>query len=617
MLKAMLSLKQLPDDIQGLYAFFLHQIENGPGRKDVPVRDPLTGKIGLVEAWTHLYYPILALLTVAQESLTVDQVHAMANTLAERPQVVQAIDWLEQFLDRVGGTIRLFHATLAEFLTAASTKEDARTASLYVDQDQEHLRIARHFLEVWGGWDAGLPGLLDPANRDRDGRYGLIHVVDHLAFGGDWSEIERLVASFIAATGGSSRQPWADAWFAAPGHYGSYLKDLERFWERAEKAGDVGTAVSAALIASTIRTQGARFSPRLLVGLVTVGTTAGRWSQSAALEYAHLYVDPTAKAEVVSRLLGSGIHPDWELVIPFGSSVGDPSACRQLFAAVGEAVPASHVPAVLRAIRESLSEGDRDGPLETLIDRTSELGHEVWSSIRDEVRRLPVARRGPLLARLAHQSTWPDRSVTFEEALRAIGELHEADRIAAIARVTAILPEELLEEAETLARTAGGIEMTARTRLALCQRRPEGCRDAVARRILEEVTGAPPFDVKCRLLLEVREFLPVHLQEEADRALTTALAESPEEEGQLVFVCLAIRQVDARFIPSLLAAGMGQQSRLIYIPMLLGNSFPDWAIIRSWPMWPLGMYSMFLIRVMTVRRRGASSSWLPTSRTNY
>ena len=159
LLHELLSLEQLPADIQNLFAFFLHQIENGPGKDPVKVRDPQTRKMQSMNTWTELHYPILALLAVALAPLTVDQVHALTETFAERQQVVQAIGWLEQFLDRVDvldrvdGAVRLYHSTLVEFLTAEKTRDVTETTDLYVDAGKEHLRLA-DLLEGEGWPDA-------------------------------------------------------------------------------------------------------------------------------------------------------------------------------------------------------------------------------------------------------------------------------------------------------------------------------------------------------------------------------------------------------------------------------------------------------------------------------
>jgi hypothetical protein len=192
LLQQLLSLQQLPPDIQGLFAFFLQQIANGPGQGAVKVRDPQTGRIGLVDAWTELYHPIMAILAVALEPLTVDQVHALINTLAERPQVVQAMDWLEQFFDRHSGTIRLYHATLVEFLTATGTRNDPATTGLYVDAVSEHLRLAD--LLEGQGWPEAIWQDCPEEPREQGRRdYARMHYIAHLSLGKDWARLYRVI----------------------------------------------------------------------------------------------------------------------------------------------------------------------------------------------------------------------------------------------------------------------------------------------------------------------------------------------------------------------------------------------------------------------------------------
>jgi len=102
LLDELVSLKQLPSDLDGLYGFFLGQIMSRQTKLDIAVTDPFTRRRGLINAWTDLYHPLLAVLTVALQPLSVDQLQALSGTLAERAQVSHAVEWLSQFLDQVG-----------------------------------------------------------------------------------------------------------------------------------------------------------------------------------------------------------------------------------------------------------------------------------------------------------------------------------------------------------------------------------------------------------------------------------------------------------------------------------------------------------------------------------
>ena len=180
LLVELLSLKRLPDDIQGLYGFFLHLIQHGPGRKDIRVADTVSGKVSVMDAWSAVYQPILALLVVTFEPLTIDQVHALADTSAGRPQVAQALDWLDQFLDHVGNARRLYHQTLVEFLTAESTQRDDSLSDLYVEADAEHARLV-HLVDASTIWAAS-EDAKESCRRD----YFTRHYIEHLFAARAW-----------------------------------------------------------------------------------------------------------------------------------------------------------------------------------------------------------------------------------------------------------------------------------------------------------------------------------------------------------------------------------------------------------------------------------------------
>ena len=152
-LKELLSLKQLPENIQGLYAFFLHQIKSTVAEHSVKVKDPETGKMHLLEIWPEVYRPFLSVLAIAFEPLTLDQIKALSGSLADQDYIVQAKDRLLQFLDTVGNRYRLYHATLPEFLTATATKAHAETEDLYVDPYEWNRTIVAHYREAAPSWN--------------------------------------------------------------------------------------------------------------------------------------------------------------------------------------------------------------------------------------------------------------------------------------------------------------------------------------------------------------------------------------------------------------------------------------------------------------------------------
>ncbi|MFN2136238.1 MAG: hypothetical protein ACK2UK_09805, partial [Candidatus Promineifilaceae bacterium] len=159
-LLALLTLDHLPDDMQGLYAFFLHQIKNEKvGDTKVLVTIPDTGAQDFVSMWSAVYFRMLAVLTVAFEPITLEQIKNLGNILVEWSDLNIAKDNLLQFLDIVDNRYRLYHATLPEFLTGSQTKYDHDTQDLYIDAAQWHKHIIASFrdgAETWQevAWDA-------------------------------------------------------------------------------------------------------------------------------------------------------------------------------------------------------------------------------------------------------------------------------------------------------------------------------------------------------------------------------------------------------------------------------------------------------------------------------
>ena len=187
LLDEVLSLSSLPDTIQGIYAFFLRLIRNGPGKRDVKVTDPNTRQTGLVNAWEELYHPILRLLAVCLSPLTLDQILALIGTFAGRTQLANAMEWLDQFLERAGNTYRLYHSTLADFLVATSTRTGAGTSGFFVDAMAEDRRLA-DVLEGEGWPEATWQDTPDPLEQGRRD-YARRHYIAHLYLAEDWDRL--------------------------------------------------------------------------------------------------------------------------------------------------------------------------------------------------------------------------------------------------------------------------------------------------------------------------------------------------------------------------------------------------------------------------------------------
>ena len=137
-LQALLNLRNLPDDIQGLYAFFLRQIKQKLiGDTHVLIRTR-QGELVPVDGWSAVDYPLLATLAVVREPVTLEFIKKIAGIPADMSYLIEAKERLRQFLDVVKNRYRLYHATLPEFLTSEHTKKNAYREGLYVDAKEWH-----------------------------------------------------------------------------------------------------------------------------------------------------------------------------------------------------------------------------------------------------------------------------------------------------------------------------------------------------------------------------------------------------------------------------------------------------------------------------------------------
>jgi WD40 repeat protein len=183
-LAALLAVKSLPDDIQGLYAFFLHQIKVKVGDITVLIEMLATGARDFVPMWSAVYDPFLAVLAVAREPVTLEQIQRLGGITAQWSYLNAAKDNLLQFLDVVGNRYRLYHATLPEFLTDEHIKENSEQQDLYIDAENWHRRIGRFYWQTCH----------DDWSRCDD--YGLAHLPAHLSVASLATELHSLLFGF-------------------------------------------------------------------------------------------------------------------------------------------------------------------------------------------------------------------------------------------------------------------------------------------------------------------------------------------------------------------------------------------------------------------------------------
>ncbi len=168
---ALLSLKELPTYLEGLYAFFLHQIKASVARERVELKDAETGETYDKPVWPTIYDHILGVLVVAMEPLDFELIMKLGEIRAERAWVINALDHLLQFLDVVDGRYRLYHDTVAEFLVSKETCDTHKSADLFVDVVKQHRQIINYFFRLVGGWP-------NACWSEMDG-YGWRHLLAH------------------------------------------------------------------------------------------------------------------------------------------------------------------------------------------------------------------------------------------------------------------------------------------------------------------------------------------------------------------------------------------------------------------------------------------------------
>jgi WD40 repeat protein len=163
-LPGLLQLADVPAETTELYRFFLGKVKDRAGWKvrvpgapgEEPSHEP---------AWQALYRPLLAILAVAFEPLSDEQL----ATYARVPQdaLPTALEDLSQFLDLPpDGRYRLYHATFPEFLTGRVT--DRPADPFHVDAAYWHGLLGGRLIRANANWLSGT----DP--------YALAHTPTHL-----------------------------------------------------------------------------------------------------------------------------------------------------------------------------------------------------------------------------------------------------------------------------------------------------------------------------------------------------------------------------------------------------------------------------------------------------
>ncbi|HZB30322.1 MAG TPA: hypothetical protein VE465_09165 [Streptosporangiaceae bacterium] len=137
---ALTDLLALPDGLDGIYEYFL-----------VVLRDTVQRREGgsWKRVWDGIYRRVLGVLSVAQAQLRLDSLLDLGDLRDAGPAVRRVLDELAQLLYEDGAGSRLFHLSVAEFLTST---DQARTGDdWHVNAAENHYQVAARLIDRYGG----------------------------------------------------------------------------------------------------------------------------------------------------------------------------------------------------------------------------------------------------------------------------------------------------------------------------------------------------------------------------------------------------------------------------------------------------------------------------------
>jgi hypothetical protein len=271
LLERALDFEKLPETLEGLYAFFLRQIKDRVRR-----RDP-SGSA----AWRTLYRPIIAVLSVAMEPLEPAEIAALGAIEAGSDELIEALTDLRQFLEWQTDRIRFYHATVAQFLTADSTRGDPKSRDLAIDAASAHLGIVMGVRAGARTWDA-----VDWTAADD---YMLRHVAAHLFALRDVDKARTWLYELISP-------PLMRAKFARFGSHESFALDVNQAARLARMRGDVAEETRCAVVYANLSSITAEVPKEALAVLARIGLAA------RALAFASLIEEEREQIEVYDAI---------------------------------------------------------------------------------------------------------------------------------------------------------------------------------------------------------------------------------------------------------------------------------------------------------------------------
>ena len=270
----------------------LTQLEGLPSGLDGLYLDSLRRVVELGDrGWEREFSPLMGVLSVAQERLTLDQ---LKNFTGHTESAIwRNVGRLQQFVPipthRTGqgeeeDRYHLYHQSFVDFLHQKSLRIEKRRLRnpYYVSAEEWHGRIIDYFVQNfarrWSTCDI----------------YALRHLAMHMVAGGRHKDLYGLLVT------GENQNEWAEAHLEVEGSYFGYLTDIDLAWSWAEGLGrkGIGKQIRCALLRASVLSLATDIPPKLPAYLVE----SKIWSVTVALSHIRQMPDQWQRDEAIGWL---------------------------------------------------------------------------------------------------------------------------------------------------------------------------------------------------------------------------------------------------------------------------------------------------------------------------
>lgn len=406
----------LPQELEGLYVFFLKKIKS--------TVDKVTIDSSQYDAWFEVFLPVLGILAIAREPLTLREIQQLGNVRCDWAYLSNAIKRLCQFLDEVDqNRYRLYHSTFPEFLT--SKKAEIICGDCYVEPVKNHRKVVQHYKPLNEAWQLSKLEQLDS--------YGLRHLTQHLVQANLGHELHQLL---------DLDKGELNAWFeikASNGDVSGFLADVALAWRVAEEefasshqAELLGLQYRYALLTASVNNLSTNIPTALLIALVKTE----EWKPERALAYAQQISDSYQRSGAL-RELAPYLHEPLRSQA-YQTALKHPSAEKDVLTDMLQ-----YAPHTLLQVLPKIQSRD------TILSICWRLGeHLPDNSVEEAIQFLDRIEgnreyRAEILVALA-----PSLLNKLSDALDVLPELHDLSKQSeALARLILYLPDALISKA--------------------------------------------------------------------------------------------------------------------------------------------------------------------------